>query len=95
MLVATHAANTRATVESFILGDVYLLPFLAHSAGALWNTRRCPQSVNNPLIRSPEQRRCSESETAVNCQLSLEHVSDRMVRPKLNEPEGLPSKGHL
>ena len=67
MLVATHAAKTKATVESFILGDMYLLPFLAQSAGALWNTRRRPQSVHNPLITSPEQRRLLGSKTAVKC----------------------------
>jgi hypothetical protein len=31
----------------------------------------------------------------MNCQLSLDHVSDRMVHPKVNESEGLPSKGDL
>jgi hypothetical protein len=74
MLVATHAAKTKATVESFILGDMYLLPFLAQIAGALWNTRRRPQSVHNPLITSPatsaawigdsrEMRRCFSDPT--------------------------------
>jgi hypothetical protein len=31
----------------------------------------------------------------MNCQLSLDHVSDRMVHPKVNEPEGLRSKRQL
>jgi hypothetical protein len=46
--VATHAAKTKATVESFVLGDMYLLPFLAHSAGALWNTRLALSPFTTP-----------------------------------------------
>jgi hypothetical protein len=53
--------------EAYRVGDMYLLPFLAQSAGALWNTGRRPQSVHNPLITSPEQRRLLGSEIAVKC----------------------------
>ena len=68
MLVATDAAKTKATVESFILGDMYLL---ARSAGALWK-HQTPPSVRSQPLDHVSNVGCSETETAMNFQLSLD-----------------------